>query len=248
MLWNSPSTSPFFIVPLPKQHTYNKCNLNLTLLFFDLAWLFFVFVRLFFRSLLRSHCFLHLGASWCRFWALKLTLRPSKTLISLRLELDFRKIKVWDLKMLLMVFWGSLGLVLGPLGGLLGVSWATCGGSWGSLRRPLGASDRTPTDDTHWVHESWSSWCLLLTSFCHSFCLVLRFYVRFSEFLGRLSWKPHFWSEFAGRLSWKPDFWSPKICMFDVVDECLSWNRYFSNIEGCIAEYPHFMLLILLLC
>ena len=41
-------------------------------------------------------------------------------MISLRWELDFRKIKVWDLKMLLMVCWGSLGLVLGALGGFLG--------------------------------------------------------------------------------------------------------------------------------
>ena len=32
----------------------------------------------------------------------------------------FSKIKVCDLKMLLMVFWGSLGLVLGALGGFLG--------------------------------------------------------------------------------------------------------------------------------
>ena len=37
-----------------------------------------------------------------------------------RRELDFRKIKVWDLKMLLMVFWGSLGLILGALGAFLG--------------------------------------------------------------------------------------------------------------------------------
>ena len=35
-------------------------------------------------------------------------------------ELGFRKIWVCDLKMLLMVFWGSLGLVLGALGGFLG--------------------------------------------------------------------------------------------------------------------------------
>ena len=32
----------------------------------------------------------------------------------------FIKIKVWDLKMLSNVFGGSLGLVLGPLGGCLG--------------------------------------------------------------------------------------------------------------------------------
>ena len=41
-------------------------------------------------------------------------------MISCRRELDFQKIKVWDLKMLLMLFWGSLGLVLGALGGFLG--------------------------------------------------------------------------------------------------------------------------------
>ena len=35
-------------------------------------------------------------------------------------EPDFRKIKVWDLKMLLMVFWGSLWLILGALGAFLG--------------------------------------------------------------------------------------------------------------------------------
>ena len=32
----------------------------------------------------------------------------------------FSKIKVCDLKMLLMMFWGSLGVVLGALGGFLG--------------------------------------------------------------------------------------------------------------------------------
>ena len=36
-------------------------------------------------------------------------------------ELDFRKITVSDLKMLLMVFWASLGLILGALGAYLGV-------------------------------------------------------------------------------------------------------------------------------
>ena len=35
-------------------------------------------------------------------------------------ELDFRKITVSDLKVLLMVFWGSLGLILGALGAFLG--------------------------------------------------------------------------------------------------------------------------------
>ena len=43
-----------------------------------------------------------------------------KNLDFMRRELGFRKIKVCDLKMLLMVFWGSLGLVLGALGGFLG--------------------------------------------------------------------------------------------------------------------------------
>ena len=35
-------------------------------------------------------------------------------------ELDFQKITVSDLKMLLMVFWASLGLILGALGAFLG--------------------------------------------------------------------------------------------------------------------------------
>ena len=35
-------------------------------------------------------------------------------------ELDFRKITVSDLKMLLMVFWASPGLILGALGAFLG--------------------------------------------------------------------------------------------------------------------------------
>ena len=35
-------------------------------------------------------------------------------------ELDFRKITVSDLKMLLMVLWASLGLILGALGAFLG--------------------------------------------------------------------------------------------------------------------------------
>ena len=42
------------------------------------------------------------------------------SLISSRRELHFRKIKGCDLNMLLMVFWGSLGLVLGALGGFFG--------------------------------------------------------------------------------------------------------------------------------
>ena len=43
-----------------------------------------------------------------------------KNLDFMKRELGFQKIKVCDLKMLLMVFWGSLGLVLGALGGFLG--------------------------------------------------------------------------------------------------------------------------------
>ena len=43
-------------------------------------------------------------------------------------ELDFRKIKVWDLKMLFRMFWGSLGLILGALGGLLRALFALLGG------------------------------------------------------------------------------------------------------------------------
>ena len=35
-------------------------------------------------------------------------------------QLDFRKITVSDLKMILMVFWASLGLILGALGAFLG--------------------------------------------------------------------------------------------------------------------------------
>ena len=43
-----------------------------------------------------------------------------KNLDFMERELGFRKIKVCDLKMFLMVFGGSLGLVLGALGGFLG--------------------------------------------------------------------------------------------------------------------------------
>ena len=42
-------------------------------------------------------------------------------LVLCRRELDFRKITVSDLKMLLMVFWTSLELILGALGAFLGV-------------------------------------------------------------------------------------------------------------------------------
>ena len=48
-------------------------------------------------------------------------------------ELDFRKIKVYDIKMLLTVFWGSLGLVLGALGGFLGALFVLFGTLGGSL-------------------------------------------------------------------------------------------------------------------
>ena len=45
--------------------------------------------------------------------------------------------------MVLSALWGSLGLLLGALGGLLGVSWAPLGCSWGLLGvswAPLGCS------------------------------------------------------------------------------------------------------------
>ena len=113
------------------------------------------FFRVFYGSLLRSHCFPSLRTSWCRFWALKLTLRPSKTLISPLWELDFRKIKVWDLKMLLMVSWGSLGLVLGAFEGfleaplvLLRVRGGTLNSQnffFGLPRAPILAPEESPT-------------------------------------------------------------------------------------------------------
>ena len=33
--------------------------------------------------------------------------------------------------------------------------------------------------------------------------------------------------------------------MFTVFDECLSWNPWFSEFEGCLNEFPHFFRLIL---
>ena len=96
-----------------------------------------------------------------------------KTLISLPWELDFQKIKVCDLKMLLMVFWGSLGLVLGALGGFLGallvplraldgtLNFKTS--SWGSLTPPScpprslpqpPAAPQAPSWRGKWPHEA----------------------------------------------------------------------------------------------
>ena len=43
--------------------------------------IFVWFVRCFSRCPLRNVCFSYLGPSWCRIWAPKRTLRPSKTLI-----------------------------------------------------------------------------------------------------------------------------------------------------------------------
>ena len=51
-------------------------------------------------------------------------------------ELDFRKIKVSDLKMLLMVFWGSLGLILGALGAFLGALLVLLRAFGGTLTSP----------------------------------------------------------------------------------------------------------------
>ena len=67
--------------------------------------------------------------------------QTSKTLISLQTFIEFGKIVFLYVKMVLTAFWISLGLLLRPLGGLLGdlwellkVSWATFGG----LRTPTG--------------------------------------------------------------------------------------------------------------
>ena len=48
-------------------------------------------------------------------------------------EFDFRKITVSDLKMLLMVFWGSLGLISGALGAFLGSLLVLLRASGGTL-------------------------------------------------------------------------------------------------------------------
>ena len=94
-----------------------------------------------FLSFLLSHsyskCFFsYLGPSWCRFLPSKRPLRPSKTLISLRRGLDFRKTKVGDLKMLFRVFGGSLWLLFGAPGGVLGALLVLLGAPGGTPTSP----------------------------------------------------------------------------------------------------------------
>ena len=64
-----------------------------------------------------------------------MTLRPSKIELPPRRQLDFLKINVFDLKVVLRAFWGSLGLLLGALEGFLGA----LGGLGGSLGAPGGS-------------------------------------------------------------------------------------------------------------
>ena len=117
--------------------------------------------RLLLFKLLRSHFLLSLGASWGRFWASKMTLGTSKTFI-LHGEIN------WFLKNLLFMFEDGLESVLE-------LSWAPFWRYWRSLGRPLGAPYRPKSSATHWVNAFRSSWFLMLTSLCHSSCLVLRF-------------------------------------------------------------------------
>ena len=64
------------------------------------------------------------------------TLPFSKTLISLRRGLDFRKTKVGDLKMLFRVFGGSLWLLFGAPGGVLGALLVLLGAPGGTPTSP----------------------------------------------------------------------------------------------------------------
>ena len=111
-----------------------------------------------------------LGPLWVDFGSPRWPSEPQKPWFRFRHSLIFERstfyLSRWS--------WERFGGLLVSFLVLLGVSWATFGGSWGSLGRPSGASDRAQTGDTHWVDESLSSWCLLLTSCCHYACLVLR--------------------------------------------------------------------------
>ena len=69
-----------------------------------------------------------------------MTFRPSKIELPPRRQLDFCKIDVFDPKVVLRMSWGSLGPLLGALGGLLGAFWAPLRCSWGSLGTTLGAA------------------------------------------------------------------------------------------------------------
>ena len=76
----------------------------------------------------RCCCLSSLGACWGRFWTPKMTLRTSKTLISLQTFIDF-EISTFYLSR---CSWERFG-------GLLGSFWVLLGVSWGSLGRPVGA-------------------------------------------------------------------------------------------------------------
>ena len=94
--------------------------------------------RLFSFDLLRSRCFSCLGASLGRFWVHKMTLRLSKTLISCRRELVFRKRNLRfrpenGLESVLALSWASSGRSWWSPGGLLGSFGVLLGVSWGLL-------------------------------------------------------------------------------------------------------------------
>ena len=57
-------------------------------------------------------------------------------MISPQRELDFRKIEVWELNMLFKVFWGSLGLLFGAPGGVLGALLVLLGAPGGTPTSP----------------------------------------------------------------------------------------------------------------
>ena len=64
-----------------------------------------------------------LGCSWCRFWAYKLPFPKPKMMALLWKSLHLWKINVFDPEMFLTTFWGTLGLLLGALRGILGGLW-----------------------------------------------------------------------------------------------------------------------------
>jgi len=73
---------------------------------------------------------------WKRISAYFPTLEPSKTSISPRRGLYFRKTKVGDLKMLFRVFGGSLWLLFGAPGGVLGALLVLLGAPGGTPTSP----------------------------------------------------------------------------------------------------------------
>ena len=95
------------------------------------------FVAVLFRPLLPNRYFPSLGTSRCRIRAPKRTLSPSKTFMLQKNMFD--KNEVWDVKLLLTVLWGPLGLVFDALGRLLAVILV--------ILRPLGGiSHQDPWD------------------------------------------------------------------------------------------------------